>query len=287
MDAPAAGRIVAADGTPLHVADWPAAQPRGMRAGVMILHGIGEHGGRYAHVARFFNDLGFDVRIHDHRGHGRSGGKRGDVPDEAAIVRDAALVMQDFAQRFATPPLLLGHSMGGLFAARFAATAAAPISGLILSSPALAIPLSRTQRLLLAVLSRLMPGLGVTNRMPATYLSHDSTVVEAYCRDPLVHHKITARLLRSMLASIDIALQRADRIDVPTLLLVAGSDRVVDARGSEDFLARLRPGIRTIRRYPALYHEIFNETDAHAVFADLRAWLQAHALLPQAPLRSA
>jgi alpha-beta hydrolase superfamily lysophospholipase len=78
------------------------------------MHGLGEHCGRYAHVARFFNEHGWSVRTYDHRGHGRSGGARGDVPDHEAVLRDAKIVVDDFAQRFDAPPLLLGHSMGGL-----------------------------------------------------------------------------------------------------------------------------------------------------------------------------
>lgn len=286
MGSPQISKLGAADGTSLHVVDWSTPHAVAERRGVLILHGIGEHSGRYAHVARFFNDLGFDVRCHDHRGHGRSGGTRGDVPDELAVVRDAALVMNDFAQRFDTPPLLLGHSMGGLFAARFATQGAAPISGLILSSPALAIPLSGVQKLLLNVMSALAPGAGISNNLPTRYLSHDAAVIEAYCKDPLVHSKITARLLRAMLGAVEFSQQHAPELKVPTLLLVAGDDRLVDARGSDAFFGRLQPGVGILHRYPDLYHEIFNETDAARVFADLRAWLEAQRLVPQLQVRT-
>lgn len=287
METPQTSRLRASDGIGLHVADWPAPPHAGARRGVLIMHGLGEHAGRYPHVARFFNDCGFAVRTYDHRGHGRSDGPRGDVPDETAMLRDAALVMQDFAQRFDVPPLLLGHSMGGLMAARFATARLAQISGLVLSSPALAIPLSRANKLLLAVTSVLTPGVAVANGLPLKYLSHDPAVIEAYSKDPLVHNKISPRLLRSMLASVDFAQQHAHELRAPTLLLVAGSDRLVDARGSDAFHARLAPGVGTIRRYPELYHELFNETEAQRVFDDLRAWLQAHSLLPQASVRTA
>ena len=158
--------LTAADGTPLFVRDWPAAAGTAAAGAVMLMHGLGEHCGRYAHVARFFNQRGYVVRGYDHRGHGRSGGARGDVPDGAAIVRDARLVLDDFMQPGGDAaasgrlPLLLGHSMGGLFAARFATAQAAPLSGLILSSPALALPLSGGQKTLLKILSgdRARPG---------------------------------------------------------------------------------------------------------------------------------
>lgn len=276
-------KLTTDDGVALHVTDWLCPVPA--ERGLLILHGIGEHSGRYAHVAAFLNACGLDVRSYDHRGHGRSGGARGDVPDDEALVRDAALVMRDFAARFDAPPLLLGHSMGGLFAARFAADGAAPIGGLILSSPALAIRLSGVQRLLLQLMSVLAPGVGVTNGLPERYLSHDAAVVDAYRADPLVHAKITARLLRSMLAAITFAHARAAQLTVPTLLLVAGADRLVDPSGSAAFHARLQPGVGTLLRYPALYHEIFNELDKDQVFADLHGWLQAQGFTPaRAPL---
>lgn len=291
MHGPQALTLTTPDGTALHVSDWHADRAVAGRRGVLILHGIGEHSGRYAHVAHFFAECGYDVRSYDHRGHGRSAGSRGDTPDEEAIVRDAAFVLQEFAGHFDTPPLLLGHSMGGLFAAwlatRFAAARSTSISGLILSSPALSISLSAPQKILLRTLNALAPGLAIKNGLQTRYLSHDPAVVEAYCNDPLVHPKITARLLRSMLAGVDFAQTHANALAVPTLLLVAGEDKLVDARGSDAFFERLRPGVGTIHHYPGFYHEIFNETGAAQVFADVRAWLGDQALMPEAQAQSA
>ncbi len=265
---------MAADGTLLHVADWPYDNPGTFHGGVVIMHGLGEHGGRYVHVARFLNDCGWSVRTYDHRGHGRSGGKRGDVRDDEAIVRDAKIVIDDFAQKLEAAPLLLGHSMGGLFAARFAAAAASPLRGLVLSSPALSLRLSGMQNLLLKIFNAIAPGAAVSNRVDTRYLSHDPAVGNAYSADPFVHGKITARLLRSMLAAADFAHSGASTLAIPTLLLVACDDRLVDPSGSDAFFARLAPGIGTIHRYHGLYHELFNEKAAQLVFEDLRNWLE-------------
>lgn len=162
--------LSAADGTPLFVSDWPIDAAAG--EGVVLMHGLGEHSGRYAHVARFFNDCGCSVRAYDHRGHGRSGGARGDVPDPATILRDAKTVIDDYARQLAAPPLLLGHSMGGTFAACYAARALSPLGGLILSSPALRIQLSAAQKLLLRLLGAIAPGYGIPNGLESRYLSH-------------------------------------------------------------------------------------------------------------------
>ena len=269
--------LKAADGTPLFVTDWLIAPPEAAVGSIVLMHGLGEHSGRYGHVARFFNDCGLSVRAYDHRGHGRSGGARGDVPDDTAILQDAKIVIDDLTHRLArqdaAPPLLFGHSMGGLFAARFATAHLSPLRGLILSSPALSIPISGVQKLLSNILASIAPGFSVPNGLQTKYLSHDPAVEAAHRTDPLVHPKISPRLLRSMLAAIDFAQKHAAALTIPTLLVVAGDDHLVDARGSDAFFKQLAPAIGTMIRYDDFYHEIFNEVESRRVFEDVRAWL--------------
>lgn len=262
------------DGTPLYVADSMVNAPAAACGGIVLMHGLGEHSGRYAHVVRFFNDCGWSVRVYDQRGHGRSGGTRGDAPSADTMVLDAKIVIDDFARQLAEPPLLFGHSMGGLFAARFATAALSPLRALILSSPALAVPLSGAQKLLLKTMRALAPGMAVPNGLQTRYLSHDPTVVDAYVKDPLVHPKISSRLLTGMLAAIDFSQTHAATLTIPTLMVVAGDDHLVDASGSDSFFKRLAPGIGTMHLYRDFYHEVFNEVDARRVFADVRSWLQ-------------
>ncbi|TSA18601.1 MAG: lysophospholipase [Betaproteobacteria bacterium] len=263
--------LSAADGTPLHIVDWPTETAAGK--GVVLMHGLGEHCGRYTQVAQFFNDCGYAVRAYDHRGHGRSGGTRGDVPDADTLLQDAKRVIDEFARELAAPPLLLGHSMGGLFAAYYASRALSPLGGLILSSPALRIKLSGAQKILLSVLGMFAPGFGIPNGLNAKYLSHRQEVVDAYNSDPLVHAKISARLLRAMLDAIEFAQRYASALNIKTLLVVAGDDHLVDARGSEEFFSKLAPGIGAMHRYPGYYHELFNEVEAARVFDAVRTWL--------------
>lgn len=266
-------QISAADGTRLYVTDYmlPAAQTRGS---VVLMHGLGEHSGRYRHVAGFFNECGLSVRCYDHRGHGRSQGKRGDVINGDPMLQDAEIIIEDFSARFSEPPFLFGHSMGGLFAARFALARMSPLRGLILSSPALALRLSTFEAKMLKVMHTLAPSLGVPNGLSPSFLSHDAEVVAAYKADPLVHKKISARLLRSMLSSIDYCQAHAGSLAIRTLMLVAGDDRLVDPEGSKRFFAQLPAGLAQLHVYEGMYHEIFNELDAQRPFADLRAWLE-------------
>lgn len=265
-------QLSAADGTKLHVTDYmlPAAQARGS---IVLMHGLGEHSGRYRHLAGFFNECGLSVRAYDHRGHGRSQGKRGDVINGDPMLQDAQIVIDDFATRYTEPPFLFGHSMGGLFATRFALARLSPLRGLILSSPALALRLSAFQGKLLKVLHRLTPSLGVPNGLSPTFLSHDAKVVAAYKADPLVHSRISARLLQSMLSSIDYCQSHAGSLALPTLMLVGGDDRLVDPAGSRQFFARTPPGVAQMHVYDGMYHEIFNEPDVERPLGDLKTWL--------------
>jgi alpha-beta hydrolase superfamily lysophospholipase len=266
-------QISAADGTMLYVTDYllPAAHARGS---VVIMHGLGEHSGRYRHVAGFFNECGLSVRCYDHRGHGRSQGKRGDVINGEPMLQDAEIVIEDFATRFAEPPFLFGHSMGGLYAAHFALTGLSPLRGLILSSPALAVRMSPFQRKLHKIMLALAPSVGVPNGLSPKFLSHDASVVAAYKADPLVHSRISARLLRSILMSIEYCQAHAGSLDIPTLILLAGDEHVVDPEGSKCFFEKLPPGLAQMYVYDEMYHEIFNEIDAQRVMADLKKWLE-------------
>ena len=265
-------QISAADGTMLYVTDYmlPAAQARGS---VVLMHGLGEHSGRYRHLAGFFNECGLSVRTYDHRGHGRSQGKRGDVINGDPMLQDAEIIIDDFSTRYAEPPFLFGHSMGGLFAARFALARLSPLRGLILSSPALSLRLSALQAKLLKALHKLAPSLGVPNGLSPTFLSHDTKIVAAYKSDPLVHSRISARLLRSMLSSIAYCHSHAGSLAIPALMLVAGDDRLVDADGSRQFFAHVPPGLAEMHIYDGMYHEIFNEPDAERPLGDLKSWL--------------
>ena len=266
-------QVSTADGTMLYVTDYmlPAAQARGS---VVLMHGLGEHGGRYRHLAGFFNECGLSVRAYDHRGHGRSEGKRGDVINGDPMLQDAEIIIDDFSTRYAHPPFLFGHSMGGLFAARFALARLSPLRGLILSSPALALRLSALQAAMLELMHKLAPSIGVPNALSATLLSHDAGVVAAYRADPLVHRRISARLLRSMQASIAYCQSHAGSLSIPALMLVAGDDRLVDADGSRQFFSQTPPGMAEINVYDGMFHEIFNEPDAQRPRADLKRWVE-------------
>jgi len=246
---------------------------------VVLVHGLGEHGGRYAHVAARLNSWGFAVRGYDQYGHGESGGVRGALPVMSRLIDDLADIVESTRSRMpdGLPLILLGHSMGGLVAACFVALRKRPIQGLVLSSPALDPGLNALQKLLVSVLPRLVPNLTVGNGLKPQFISHDPAVVRAYLDDPGVHDRISARLARFIADGGPMVVGRAAKWKLPTLLMYAGDDRLVNPRGSRDFASAAPPEVVTARCFDGLYHEIFNEPAAMAepVFAQLKDWLDA------------
>ncbi len=267
--------FVASDGDNVVIQDWPLAPDVPLRGVVIVVHGLGEHAGRYDHVAKALNAWGFAVRGYDQFGHGESGGARGGLPTDTRLLDDLADIVDSTRARMRkkTPLIVLGHSMGGLVAARFVSLAMRPVDGLILSSPALDAGMSRFQQLLVSILPKVMPNFRAGNGVKPQFISHDPAVVAVYRNDPLVHDRISARLARFIAEAGPQTLALAPQWSVPTLLLYAGDDRLVNPAGSRAFAATAPPQAVTARCFDNLYHEIFNELDAAPVFAELKRWL--------------
>lgn len=269
--------FVAADGDNVAIQDWPLEQGSTLRGVVLLVHGLGEHAGRYDHVARLLNDWGFAVRGFDQYGHGESAGPRGGLPTEMRLLDDLADVVDSTRARMdpSTPLILLGHSMGGLVVGRFVSLAMRPVDALIMSSPALDPGLNAVQKVLVAVLPKIAPNLRVGNGLDASLISHDPAVVAAYKKDPLVHDRISARLARFIAEQGSATVAAAPQWKVPTLLIYAGSDKLVNPAGSRAFAAAAPKQIVSSHCFESLYHEIFNELDAGPVFDELKRWLDA------------
>lgn len=265
--------LSAADGTRLALTQWPGEAKRGT---VLIVHGLGEHAGRYAHVAAWLAERGFATIAYDHRGHGRSEGARGVTPAPAALTEDLGLVVNAVRPkqgRF----IILGHSMGGAIAAEYVARRIRSADLLILSSPALKARLTLVDRAQLAVGLALLPSLAQSNKLDATGIAHDPATVQAYLDDPLVHDRISARLAKGILDAAEVALAAAPKWSTPTLLVYGGSDRLVDPAGSDAFAASAPREVVESKRFAALYHEILNEGALAApVFARIEQFLDAH-----------
>ena len=267
--------FVASDGDNVVIQDWPLEAGVRLRGVVILVHGLGEHAGRYDHVAHQLNAWGFAVRGYDQCGHGESGGAPGSLPTDTRLLDDLADIVDSTRARMdkGTPLIVLGHSMGGLVAGRFVSLGIRPVDALVMSSPALNPGLSAFQKLLVAVLPKFFPNLRVGNGLNASYISHDPAVVAAYQADKLVHDRISARLARFIATAGPATVALAPQWKVPTLLMYAGDDRLIQPQGSRDFAAAAPAALVTAHCFEGLYHEIFNELDAAPVFAALRQWL--------------
>jgi alpha-beta hydrolase superfamily lysophospholipase len=270
------------DGLTLHWRDWPAGDRA--RGTVLIVHGLGEHIGRYAHVAAHLNAAGWHVAGYDQRGHGASPGRRGFIARPDDLLRDLAQAVDLVRARAPGAPLvLLGHSMGGLVAGRFVAEGQAtqpapwhrPVDALVMSSPALDPGMRAWQKALLAGVGPLLPGLPAGNGLKPEWISRDPKVVAAYVADPLVHNRIVPRLARFIVDGGEQVRAQAASWRLPTLLLYAGADRCVAPAGSDAFAQRAPSAQVQTHRYPGLFHEIFNEPEQAQVLGELSGWLQA------------
>lgn len=264
-------------GIRLHYKCWDVASPRGT---VIVAHGLGEHSGRYEELAQDLARAGLSTFALDHRGHGRSEGRRGHVRRFADYMHD----LEKFRRRavgavgLEVPVFFLGHSLGGLILIRYLQEyPAVPAAGAVLSAPllGLAVDVRRWKERLARFLSYTIPALPMSTRLPPEYLSHDRQVVEAYKRDPLVHDRITPRAYVEIEKGIDVALQKAPRLELPLLLLVPSNDKLVRPDLMQHFASAVGQRRRVkVETYPGFYHEVLNEKARSRVVADLLGWLE-------------
>jgi len=248
---------------------------------LILIHGYGEHAGRYDEMAMYFARRGFAVHAYDQVGHGRTPGPRGHVdrfdrlPEEA--VRFAELVRLDHPGLSTT---LLGHSMGGLVVAATAALLRPEVDRFVLSASLLRLGqggLGETARLFAArCLSTLAPRIGLSVGLDPVGLSRDPDVVRRYREDPFVKDRMTARFAAGLNRLVQQVGVSAERVERPMMVLHGGDDPISAVQGSRDFYAGLAKPVRDqscLRVYPGLRHEIFNEPERAQVWQDVLSWI--------------
>ncbi|MGD0248330.1 MAG: lysophospholipase [Candidatus Limnocylindrales bacterium] len=260
----------AADGTPLHVREWPSVGEPWAR--VLIVHGIGEHSGRYQRTGRLMSEAGLDVQAFDLRGHGLSGGRRVYVRRWDDFLDDVEVRLAALRQR-GGPIVLFGHSLGALIALTYACSERPAPDLLVLSAPPLSAKVPGWQRALAPILGRVAPTVVLTNPITADQLARDPAVGIAYFADPLVQPHSTTRLGAQFLAATRRARSALDRLTVPALVIHGGADTLVPTAASEPLGAL--PGVER-RVLPNLRHETLNEPEGPEVVAQIVAWLREH-----------
>ncbi|WP_431949933.1 lysophospholipase [Nocardia lijiangensis] len=252
------------------------------KAVVVLVHGIAEHSGRYAHVGKRLADAGFAVYALDHLGHGKSAGGKANIGSMAGSADNVEGMLEIAArEQPGVPKFLLAHSMGSLIVLYLATRAPIDVTGIVLSAPPLDIPVGNpVQRLVAPVLSRLTPNLGVL-KLDSSMISRDPAVVAAYDADPLVYRgKLPARTGTEILNATDTVKKRLDKLTVP-LLVLHGTADVLAAPSSTDLIERgAASKDLTVIRYDGLYHEVFNEPEQDRVLTDVVTWLEEHITEP-------
>lgn len=250
-------------------------KPKGI---LIITHGIGEHSGRYAHVAEHLARFGFAVWAFDYRGHGKSDGKRGHVDsfeDYAADVGQMIRIAKDHYTGIKV--FLMGHSLGGLVASYYTEKHPSELDGLIASAPALKekMKVSPVKTFLGRTLSSIVPTFTTTTGLDPNLLSHDQEVVQKYVEDPLVHKVATARWFTEYRRVQSETMQGADKITKPCLIIQSGADGIVDPSATNEFFKRIKSSDKTLKVYEGFYHESLNEIGKESVLGDIDTWLSA------------
>jgi alpha-beta hydrolase superfamily lysophospholipase len=249
-----------------------------VKAVLLLVHGLAEHGGRYAEMAAFFTARQCAVFTIDHIGHGLSGGQRCHADSFDDFLQPLSQLLSQIQQQYpAKPVFIIGHSMGGLISARFLIDHQQQLAGCVLSGAALDFSdaVGPLQAQLVRLISKLFPTFGAM-QLDATLICRDQAVVQAYRDDPLVHSgKVSARLIAELLKTAQYVNNNAASISLPLLVLHGAEDALTSVKGSQSFFENVSSTDKKLHIYDELFHEIFNETTKLEIFEEISAWLDA------------
>jgi len=271
------GTLRGVGGIPLYYQVW---QPDGpARAAIVIVHGIGEHSGRYANVVDHLVPPGYAVWANDHRGHGRSAGHPVHVDRWDEYIEDLRAFVSLVTREMGGLPLFLyGHSMGGLIAVEYLERHQEGLRGAILSTAAIQ-PVGVAKPYLVALvraLSPIAPRLPIPTGLDVSTLSRDPAVVQAYRDDPLVRRTATVRFGTEGLAAVPRARAGLGAIRLPVLIIHGGADRLNSPEGSRFAFEHIASADKMLRIYPETYHEPHNDVNHAEVLRDIEGWLDQH-----------
>jgi alpha-beta hydrolase superfamily lysophospholipase len=257
---------------------WTVDKPKAV---VVLVHGVGEHSGRYTHIINTLDGKGISFYGLDHRGHGRSGGKKGHVDSFMDYIHDLKLFVNIVKETNRdVPVIMLGHSMGGAIACRYGLTYQDDLSALILSSAGLisGVDISSAKLAVARILSKIAPGITMSNGIDVRDISHDEDIIAAYVNDPLNHDRISARWGMEFLENGKICLERASELKLPLLLFHGCGDKMCKLEGSQIVYDRAESKDKTLEVFPDLYHESMNETpqERAKVLNVVAKWILAH-----------
>lgn len=245
------------------------------KAAIVLIHGMGEHFGRYKHVVEFFNSIGYAVIGMDLRGHGTSQGKRGHIDTYQQLMDDIDLLVKKAHELFNGLPLIMyGHSLGGNIAANYVLRRQPALMGLIVTAPyfKLAFDPPAWKVAMSKIMAKILPKLTMPTELELAALSRDQSVVDAYQNDPLVHDRISAAFFTNVHAAAIYPIGHAEELKIKTLVMHGLADRITSFKGTTAF-ARNNPELVELKLWEGLYHEIHNEKEKQQVFDHIATWL--------------
>lgn len=263
-----------ADGLEIYAQGWePEEIP--IKGVICLVHGIGEHTGRFEHVAQALSEAGYVLMGADWRGHGRSAGKRGHVHSMEAILKDIDRVLEEAKQRYQGLPLFLyGQSLGAIMVLYYSLKRKPHINGVIATSPALHTSLDEQPVKIMAarVLGSVIPGLTLHSGLVPQDLSRDEATVQAYINDPMVHYRLSLGFGKKLLEVRTWTLEHAAELEIPLLLMHGKADNIAYPSGSMDFAAPIDEKC-TLVLWEDAFHELHNEPEREEVFKVIINWL--------------
>lgn len=265
-----------ADGLEIFGQSWiPDGAPKAI---VCIVHGMGEHSGRYPYLVDYLLGKGYGAFALDHRGHGNSKGQRGHMPNYEAMMNDMDAFLNMAGKLYPEiPKFLYGHSMGGNVATNYVLRRKPHIKGLIASAPyfRLAFTPPAWKVSLGKAMAGIIPGLSQGTNLEVEAISRDPKEVAKYKADPLVHSKITAAFFVNIHPAGEYAIEHAADLTVPTLVIHGTADRLTSYEGSKAFVANSN-GKAEYKEWDGYYHEMHNDTGKEAVLEYVGNWLDKH-----------
>ena len=260
---------------------WSADQAEKAKGVVAIVHGLGEHSGRYCSVFEALTAAGYAVFAFDNQGHGRSEGQRGHITSWQDYRDNTARFLQLIREKEPTAPLfLMGHSLGGLivldYALRCEPSSLVGIKGLVVSAPPIqptSGTVSRGRVMMAQLLSGLFPRLSLKLKLNCGGLSRSQQVTDDTKRDPLTHPYVTLRWGSETLSTIKWVRSHIQNLQLPTLLIHGDADPIMDYEGSCELFEQISSPNKALKIYQGSYHEPHNDLDADTVTRDLVNWL--------------
>lgn len=247
------------------------------RAVIGFVHGLGEHCGRYSHLARYLTKRHYHLALFDMRGHGLSGGKRVHTPSYSHLFDDMDDFLALLGKRFPSLPLFLyGHSFGGQLVLNYVLRGSPALDGVISTSPWLRLtqPPNVLAQYMVKLLACIFPGLTIRNIVDSSALSSRSSVASAYDKDPLVNNCGTMLFLDAALREGLWAIEHSSNFTLPLLLLHGTGDKITSHKASEEFARKVKGNV-SFRLFKGLYHEMHNEPSQEELFIHIVRWLDA------------